>query len=177
MPASNASVPELISEMIFVDLAKTPLLADAVDHAELVGTQILPYPGAGYLYCLLFYVPREWAPMKGYSTAVYYTSQMTHTAPENTHWGLAIGILEEIVLNFGYLLAFPILLFYGFLIGLCERFSASHPAFLAPTRLGAIWLIGQNLPVVLLLFVTMAGVILLLNYRYVPAGTKGVALS
>jgi len=169
-------VANLLSETIFIDLARAPVLTDVLEHSDSIGTKILPYTGAGYVYSLFFYIPRAWAPFKGYSSAVYYTSYSVHTAPEQTTWGFAIGCLEEIVLNFGFFSVFPILLFYGVFFGMCDRLAARSASFLAPASLGAVWVVGQHLPAVLLIFGTMTGVIWLCRRRYVDTSVPEVAV-
>ncbi len=161
------TLTELADEVIYNDLAKHPMLADIIERSADIGTRILPYPGAGYVYSLLFYAPRGLTPFKGYATAIYYTADITHFDPAATGWGLATGGLEEIVLNFGYLLCFPLLIFYGLAIGMIDYLSNRYPAFVVPARLGSFWLIAKHLPAVLLIFGTMAIVIWLLQWRYV----------
>ncbi len=125
--------------MVFVDLARAPLLADIIEHSESIGTQILPYPGEGYVYSLLFYIPRVLAPFKGYASTTYYTSQKTNTAPENLTWGLAIGCIEESVLNFGFLLSFPDVIIlrrpHRHVRSACCRLAILHSAIMHGGRL------------------------------------------
>ena len=84
------------------------------------------------------------APFKGWSSSTYYTCRLAHSPPEVTTWILAIGCLEKTVMNFGLLLSIPMLFFYGVFIALFDKLARRIPSFTVPSRLGAVWISGNN---------------------------------
>jgi hypothetical protein len=150
------SIGELLVETVNGDLYRGNVLATALEMTEPLGTKVMPYPMSGYIYSLLYYVPRQLVPFKGWSTAQYFTSDIVRTPVEDTDWGFGIGAIEEILLNIGFWLCIPGFLSYGICMGLLDRLSWSVPSLVIPTRLAAIWLCGYNLVTLLLLFGTMA---------------------
>ena len=170
---SQLDTADLLAETLSNDLARAPVMRTVLEVSEPVGTEVLPYSMAGYVYSALFFVPRSLAPFKGVSTAHYYTGYVAGTDPEETYWGLGVGMIEELLLNVGILLVVPGLLLYGVLMGCLDRLSYHVPTLQVPTRLAALWLCGYNLPSILLTFGMMAlvGVALhLLFIRTQPAG-------
>ena len=117
------------AEMVVgADLVRANVLARAIQESEPLGSRLLPVVGQGYFYTVLFYLPRSWAPHKGYSTAAYFTAFANGEETEFVAWGLGLGFLEEIILNFGFLAVVPGVMLYGFGLGLLERFSAHSAA-------------------------------------------------
>lgn len=149
---------ELINEGINGDLARGPILIEALARSEMVGTRVMPYPMAGYWYSLQFFVPRSLAIAKGLSTASYFTGAITGDAPERLSWGFGVGFIEEIALNIGVLYIAPGILLYGFVLALLDKASLRWPALVPATRLGAVWMAGYHLPALLMTFGVMAGV-------------------
>ena len=60
---ANKSMSTLLGEMIYVDLARAPLLADIIAHADGLESRVLPYPGAGYVYSLCLFSPARHGPL------------------------------------------------------------------------------------------------------------------
>lgn len=154
--SSDSGIGELVAETINGDFSRSSVLTTTLEMAEPIGTKILPYPMAGYVYCLLFYVPRSIVPFKGWSTSQYFTSDVARTPVEDTSWQLGIGAIEELLLNVGFWWCIPGLLVYGMCMGALDRLSMRVPSLLIPTRLAAIWLCGYDLSTLLLIFGTMA---------------------
>lgn len=153
---TELGVGELVAETISADIARGGVLNAALNLAEPVGTRLLPYPLAGYVYSALFFVPRQVAPFKGGPTTQYFTGYLAGTPPEETGWALGVGVIEELLLNAGLLLVVPGLFLYGVAMGLLDRACGPVPALVVPSRLAAVWLCGYNLPAVLGLFGVMA---------------------
>jgi hypothetical protein len=171
----STSRTELIAQTIADDFSRDGVLARTLESTELVGTRILAYPMAGYAYCALFFVPRSLAPLKGYPTAQCFTAHVVGLAPETTDWGFGVGAIEEILLNGGLLLFVPMMLLYGFIMGLFNRLSRLVPALVVPTRLGAVWICGYNLSALTLLFGTMFFVVLALHSALVTRGAAAAS--
>lgn len=163
--ADNRDALDMVQTTVWSDFSRAQVLADAVDRSSAIGTRIMPFPGAGYVYSALLFVPRTLAPFKGYSTAVAYTAAVTETPDPETNWGLGLGVVEELALNFGVAAVLPGLLFYGIAMGWAEKLARSVPAAGIPLRLGAIWICGYHLPALLQVFGTMTVVVLILS-RY-----------
>lgn len=163
---TNYSTAEMVVQTVQLDISRSNVLISALEKTESFGTNVMPYPLAGYVYSVLFFVPRFLVPFKGQSTARYFTSNIVGTPVEETNWGFGIGVLEEILLNIGFWLTFPILLVYGFAIYQLDRLSQRLPSLIVPTRLSALWLCGYHLPALLLMFGSMAVVCLLLHYFF-----------
>lgn len=149
------SIGALIAETIEADFYRGGVLVTALEKSDLLGTKIMPYPMSGYIYSLLFYLPREIAPFKDWSTSQHFTSVVDKTPVEETKWGFGVGVIEELVLNIGVLLAIPFLFIYGMAMGLIDKLSLRVPSLLVPSRLGAIWLCGYESSVLLFTFGTM----------------------
>lgn len=149
------------------DLVRANVLARAIQESESIGTKLLPSSGQGYLYTALFYVPRSWAPQKGYSTAAYFTAFANGEDTEYVAWGLGLGFIEEIILNFGFLAVIPGIILYGLGLGLLQRISRSFDGAVVGTHLSAIWMCGYVLPAVVLYFGSMAVFAMLLESFFV----------
>lgn len=153
---TNSSLGELVAQTINSDFSRSYVLTAALERTEPLGTKVMPYPLSGYIYSLLFYVPRQIVPFKGWSTAQYFTSNIVRTHVEDTNWGFGVGAIEEILLNIGLLWCIPGLLVYGMCMGTLDRLSGRVPSLVIPTRLAAIWLCGYGLSTLVLMFGTMA---------------------
>lgn len=162
----NYSIVELVADTIQGDLYRGPVLTSALERTEILGTSIFPYPMAGYVYILLFYVPRNIAPFKGWSTASYYTGDVVGTRVEEINWGFGVGAIEELLLNIGFLGCILGLIVYGMCMGLLDRLSSQIPSLIVPTRLAATWFCGYDLAALTLTFGTMAILGLLLHYLF-----------
>ncbi len=167
---------ELLAQTVADDFARDGVLARALGATSLVGTKVLAYPMAGYVYCALFFVPRSLAPWKGYPTAQCFTGYVVGMAADTTDWGFGVGAIEEILLNGGLLLFIPMMLVYGFAMGLFDRLSRRVPSLMVPTRLGAVWVCGYNLSALMLLFGTMFLVVLALHSTLVTRDSAGADL-
>ena len=164
---TNSNVASLVAETVNGDLSRSGVLITALEMTEPVGTKTLPYPLAGYVYCLLYYVPRSIAPFKGWGTGQYFTADVVRTPVEDTSWGFGVGAIEEILLNVGFWWCFPVLLVYGMCMGFLDRLSSRMPSLVVPTRLAAIWLCGYDSGTLLLTFGTMAVIGLVFHYLFI----------
>ncbi|MDD1425230.1 hypothetical protein MEO94_12215 [Dolichospermum sp. ST_sed9] len=162
----NLSIVELAAVTIQGDLSRSYILTSALERTEPIGTKIFPYPMAGYIYVLLFYIPRQIAPFKGWSTAQYYTSDVVNMPVEKMDWGFGIGVIEELLLNVGFWWCIPGLIVYGMCMGVLDRLSWRIPSLIVPTRLAATWLCGYDLAALTLTFGTMAIIGLFLDYLF-----------
>jgi len=147
---------ELASSVFSGDIARGPVLVATIENSRALGTRILPYPGFGYVYSALLYIPRAVAPFKGTSTATQFTAKMDSSKAEETTWNLGIGAIDEIILNFGWLLALPGLFIYGVFFALLDRAAMSYPVLKVASLLSAVWLMGYNLPSLLNTFGAIA---------------------
>jgi hypothetical protein len=166
---------ELIANGIDSDIVRGPVLLDALAQSELVGTQILPFPMAGYWYSLQFFVPRSIAIAKGSSTASYYTGSVIGDDPKKLSWGFGIGFIEEIAINAGILAVIPGVLFYGFALGKLDRISRRWHGLVPATRFAALWMAGYHLPALLLTFGVMAGVAWACSFCFTTRNTPAPA--
>lgn len=145
------------------DLARANVLARAIQESEPIGSKLLPVSGQGYLYTALFYIPRSWVPQKGYSTAAYFTAFANGEETEYIAWGLGLGFIEEIILNFGFLAVVPGVILYGIGLGLLQRISRVFNGAVIGTHLSAIWMCGYVLSAVVLYFGSMTVFAILLE--------------
>jgi hypothetical protein len=166
--AGSGVSPSLVVITMHNDFARSGTLATAVDLSPPLGTRILPYPLAGYVYSALFFVPRSIAPFKGESTALYFTGHVSASDPFDIDWGFGIGVAEELLLNVGIAFVAPGFLLYGIAIGFIDRYSRHVQALVVPTRLGCLWLCGYNLPSILLMFGTMAVAVWICDRLFIP---------
>jgi len=160
-------IEDQVSAVVNSDLSRTAILGAALDESLPLGTRVLPYSMSGYVYSLLFYVPRSIAPFKGVSSATYFTALLSHTNPMETDWILGIGAIEEAILNLGTFLVVPAMLLYGACFGWLDRLSLRFPSLVVPTRLGALWVCDHHLPAILLMFGTMALFELMMEFSVV----------
>lgn len=138
------------------DLARGPALASAIENSPPVGSRLMPYPGAGYVYSTLLYVPRSLAPFKGSSSTTQFTAKLDHTEPINTRWNLAFGAIDELTLNFGWLFVPFGLFLYGCAFAFLDRIALRMPVLRVPVTLSAIWLMGYDTAALLLTFGSVA---------------------
>jgi len=132
------------------DFTRANVLLRALRESEMVGTRILPAPGQGYLYAASLYVPRRILPQKGHSTTAYFTGLAVGEDIEFLRWGLGVGFLEQISLNFGILALAPGVLLYGMLLGLLDNLRQRMPGTLVGVCLGAVWMSGYDASAVVL---------------------------
>lgn len=164
---------ELIAATISTDVSRASLLTTVVEATATARVhQIVPYPLAGYVYDLFYYIPRSLAPYKGWATADYFTSFITFTPIDQLSWGFAFGAIEEVIINTGYWCFIPGLVIYGLILGLLDRISLIIPSLVVPTRLGAIWLCGYSSSSIFLTFVTMSIVGIICHIIFVNESTK-----
>jgi hypothetical protein len=170
---------QMISSIIYGDFYRGPSLIRSIESSEMFGTRIMPYTGAGYVYAALFPVPRTIAPFKGYSTATTFTAYLSQDTPDQTSWQLGISALDDLMLNFGYVFLVPGLLIYGAAFGILGRMEGGlqDPFGLRlPVRLAAIWILGYDLPALLLLygFMALGGAAMswVWKYRHIAPPTK-----
>jgi general stress protein CsbA len=169
---SAASIGVLVAETIETDFYRGDVLSTIVEKTELLGTKTMPYPLAGYIYTILYYIPRNLVPFKGASTSQTFTAEVVRTPIDDTFWAFGVGVLEEAMLNVGFIFAVPILIVYGMGMGLLDKVSARVPSILIPTRLACIWICGYESSTVLLMFGTMALVGFILHKLFVKEPTK-----
>ncbi|HET9183684.1 MAG TPA: hypothetical protein VFP59_16240 [Candidatus Angelobacter sp.] len=172
--ADETDAGTLIANTISVDFVRGPILVDVLKRSPMLGTNVVSYPGEGYVYGLLFFVPRSIAPFKGSGTAFYYTGAVANVPASELDWGLGISAIDEIILNFGKLFIIPGLLVWGAVMRLADFLSVRRPFLVIPTRLGAVWLLGYHLPAELQNFGAMAAVGLLLEWVFVHRGQKRI---
>jgi hypothetical protein len=153
---ASLSLDKLVAATIAGDIARAGVLDTVVNLAEPVGTRVLPYPLAGYVYTALVFVPRPLAPFKGQATGTYVTGYLVGTNPAETNWTFGIGVIEELLVNVGVWLVIPGLFLYGMAMGLLDRATWRVPALVVPTRVGAIWLGGYDLAPTFVIFGIMA---------------------
>lgn len=161
------AIGDFLKDTIFNDIYRLYILAETLKMSPLIGSSIMPYPGSGYIYSLLFYTPRRIFYFKGESTARYFTSYIANLDIKETTWVFGVGFIEELILNFGVAPAFIGIIFYGYIIGLLERLSQKLHSTYVPLRLAALWLCGYNLPAILLTFGTMTIVNVILEEIFI----------
>ena len=168
----NSSV-DLITSTFTSDIVRAPALARVIEETSSPTSKVMPYPMAGYVYSSLFFIPRSIAPYKGVSTAQYFTAAVMGTSPENTQWGLGIGMLEETLLNGGFFISPLLIIAYGSLFAYLARLETQCRALFIPNRLAALFLFGTHLPALLLMFATMACVGLILEHAFCHHSAPG----
>ncbi len=169
---SPASIGILVAETVETDFYRGDVLASIMEKTEILGTKIMPYPMAGYIYTLLYYIPRNVVPFKGSSTSQTLTADIAKTPVEDTLWAFGVGVLEESLLNVGFVFSVPLLVIYGVGMGLLDKVSARVPSILIPTRLACIWICGYESSTLLLMFGTMALVGFILHKLFVKEPIK-----
>jgi hypothetical protein len=184
--AGENSVPtsELIVATFNSDLGRTPVLTETLDRSAWLGTEVMPYPGAGYVYTALFFVPRAVLPEKGFATAIEFTAAVVNEPAALVNWRFGVGVVEELMLNFGtFAVPFGLAVVgLGFTVG--SRASRRLPALRVPLCLAALWSFGYDSASLLLTFGVMAavcvaldGLMRLLSFRPLPSTRSGVARS
>jgi len=148
----DLSLGQKVASSIQSDTSRARALSYTLSRAEVAGSYLMPYPMAGYVYSLAFFVPRSIAPWKGYSTAQFFTADVVGGEVAPITWGLGLGAMEEILVNAGALFVVPGLFAYGLLMGLMDRLSERVPSLLLPTRLATLWVGGYHIPALLLTF-------------------------
>lgn len=143
-------------------MARAPVMAAAIERAETVGTSVMRYPGEGYVYATLFFVPRQLAPFKGQSSAQRLTDAIEGD-DRFGRWAYGVGMIEEAVINVGLGLAPIVLAGLGWALGALEGIVTRRSALIAPVSGGALWLCGYHLPAILLLFGLMFVVMLVID--------------
>lgn len=113
---SSFKVTLLHSENLFLDITKNDFdmnwnLWYIMENANLFYSKIISFPGSGYLYTFLIFLPRNIAPFKGYSSTMqftyYYGIQNNIPLGASTigelSWQYKFGVMQEALTNFGYL--------------------------------------------------------------------------
>lgn len=153
----------LIYNTVFTDLHRANILAETVENAmDGSNAEIIPYPGAGYTYGALLYIPRPLVPFKGYGTSSYYTAWKTGEDVEGLRWALALSSIDEMIINFG-LLGLLATIPLGFLFYFLDKSSLNWPAYSIPIKLSVVWLCGYDISVVINLFFTIFIFVYILN--------------
>lgn len=115
-----------INDIIIKDLDMNWNLWYIVENSSLFSSKIISFPGSGYLYNILIFLPREIAPFKGHSTTLQFTyyygiqSNIPLGADSITqmNWQYKFGIMQEALVNFGYFG----LAYFSLLLGLILRY-------------------------------------------------------
>ena len=154
--SSGEPALQLVADTVGNDFYRAPELVRAVGMSSWIGTETVGYPGSGYGYAALFFVPRGLAPFKGEGTAQQFTALVMQQAPESLQWGFGISAITEAVLNVGILLAPLVLLAYGVAIGWLTHQAVRWRAVEVPLTLACLWMFGYHLPALLLNFGAMA---------------------
>lgn len=151
----NLPFEERLVQVVNDDFTRGNVLLRALQESELAGTKVLPVPGQGYLYAASLYIPRGILPQKGYSTTAYFTGVAIGQDVEFLNWGLGVGFLEQICLNFGLMALLPGVIVYGMGLGLLDLLRRRMPGTLAGVCLGAVWISGYDAGAVILYFGSM----------------------
>jgi hypothetical protein len=173
--STTSDSSDLVVSTLNGDISRAPVSSDILAHSNLIGTRILDYPGAGYVYSFLFFVPRSIAPFKGLSDGVAYTAYKTGASPDDTSWVLGIGAIDELIINFGFLFLPVGLALYGLAIRQADLASQRIPSLVVPTRLAGIFLLGYHLPAILQTYGAMAiaGIVLHKVFAHTEPGPIG----
>jgi len=153
---TDSSATQLLAEVMEKDFYRGPELVRAMGMASWFGTNTVAYPGAGYVYAGLFFVPRSWAPFKGGGTAQAFTAKVMQSDSQGLEWGFGISAISEAVLNFGLVAAPLVLVGYGVAAGWLESLAARWVSLEVPLMLAGLWVFGYHLPALLLNFGAMA---------------------
>jgi hypothetical protein len=178
------STSELIVSTFNSDLGRTPVLTEALGRSPLLGTEVMPYPGAGYVYTALFFVPRGLLPEKGFATAIEFTAAVVNEPASLVGWRFGVGVVEELMLNFGTLVVPIGLALVGLGLAAGSRAARRLPALRVPLRLAALWSFGYDSASLLLTFGVMAlvcvaldGLMRVLSFRPSPSTRSGLPRS
>lgn len=164
--SSESSFGQHVTSVLAGDFARAPGLVNTINETAIVGTKYLPYAGSGYVYAALLYVPRSIVPFKGVSTAAVYTAHQTNSNDYDISWGLGVGLIDELLLNFGWLLLVPGLIVYGFVFGALDRASIKYPCLSIVAILTGIYAVGYHLPASLQTFGPIAIVGIICQYLF-----------
>jgi|GEM_PF-2040925 len=151
----NLELGDGLLQVLNNDVTRANVLARALRESREIGTHVLPFAGQGYVHSATLYIPRKLLPEKGYSTTAYFTGLSTGEDVEYLGWGLGVGFLEQISLNFGFWFLVPTILLYGLGLGSLDRVSESFPAAVVGIRLGAVWMSGYDASSLVLYFGSM----------------------
>jgi hypothetical protein len=150
------SLSDIAYDVFAADFGRGPILAASTAESSPVGSALLPYPGAGYVYSVLFYVPRSLLPFKGYATAAVFTGKLYNQRAQDLTWSLATSAIDELAVNFGWL-AVPLGIFiYGACFAVVDLASLRVPVFKVSSLLSAIWVMGYPLPTLVSVFGTIS---------------------
>ena len=159
----------LLVEIIHNDFSRAGVIATVSEVSPPVGTDVLPRTLSGYLYSTLYFVPRQLAPFKGRSTAMYFTGFIVNESPEWLNWGFGVGMLEELILNIGTRYCLLGVFVYGLVIGWLSRTEVTHPTVSMPLRIGPVFLCAYHLPSLLLNFGLMWLVCIYFSWLFIEA--------
>ncbi|MCW5966049.1 MAG: hypothetical protein KIT83_18575 [Bryobacterales bacterium] len=151
----NMAFEERLVKVVNDDFTRGNVLMRALQESEVAGTKVLAVPGQGYLYAASLYIPRAILPQKGYSTTAYFTGVAIGQDVEFLNWGLGVGFLEQICLNFGLAALLPGVMVYGMGLGLLDLVRRRMPGTLVGGCLGAVWISGYDAAAVILYFGSM----------------------
>jgi len=160
---NSATTSELVVSTFNSDLGRSPVLAEALARSITIGSELMPYPGAGYVYTALFFVPRSVVPAKGFATAIEFTAAVVNEPAADVSWRFGVGVVEEAMLNFGLFVVPFTLAAFGMALALGARAARRVPVLHVPLCLAALWSFGYDSASLLLTFGTMAAVGLALD--------------
>ena len=124
------TIMSLVSNVYARDFDTLWTLSAVLDRANTY-SQILPYPGAGYVNALLAFFPRSLFPVKGFRDAVWFTmwigkSQgiaLGASTVAQMNWAYKFSYVTELVINFGVLGVIALSPCYGLLLAWMDRLS------------------------------------------------------
>jgi hypothetical protein len=168
-----------LQHIVFQDLYRAHVTMEVVKETELLDTDVLLFPMSGYVYGLLYFVPRSIAPFKGYSTAIQFAAdQLGYELGDPAIFGYGNSAIDEILLNGGFLFLIPGLIFYGMVMGFFDRLSRQIPSLVVPTRLAALWSGGYVISVLVHLYGGMFLLCLIFHFLFVRrVGDRSVRAS
>ncbi|WP_026485636.1 O-antigen polymerase [Caldanaerobius polysaccharolyticus] len=165
---SSFKVTLLNSKNLFLDIIKKDFdmnwsLWYIIENTNLFYSKIISFPGSGYLYTFLVFLPRNIAPFKGYSSTMqftyYYGIQNNIPLGASTigqlNWQYKFGVMPEALINFGYLGVITISILLGIILWYMEvvynKYKITYGIFayisLAFTFLPFFTIITLSLPI------------------------------
>jgi len=153
---SNSS--GLVLSVLHGDFNRSYTLGESAARSPLLGTSLMAYPLAGYVYTAALFVPRSWAPFKGQSTALTLTAAAHGADVDTMTWSYGIGFLEEAMLNVGLLFAPFLVVLIGWGFALLDAAGEHVPGIAVPVRVVALWSCGYDSAALLM---TYGGAVLL----------------
>lgn len=158
--SQGSDLKESINWVFAGDIARAPVLIESIHQSDLVGTSVLNYPGAGYAYFAMFFVPRGLVPFKGISHGHVFTGRIVNKDPDSLNWAFGIGPADDAMLNFGIASVPGVLFVYGIAFGFLDRISLRVPVVAVLGRLAAVWMAGYGIGACFFLFgpIAVAGV-------------------